>query len=80
MATIRQQLVKLEAEAELVDVIRSNGKSEGGKLTDFGKDFVHICIEHGIPNRDIAKILEVTPGAISQWATKLKLASKKEKS
>lgn len=72
MATIRQQLEKLEAEAELVDIIRSRGKSEGGKLTDFGKDFVHICVEHGIPNGETAKILDVTTGAISQWATKLK--------
>lgn len=72
MATIRQQLAALEAEADLIDVIRSRGKSEGGKLTDFGKDFVHICVTHGISNGDTAKILDVTTGAISQWATKLK--------
>lgn len=71
MATIRQQLDKLEAKADLVDVIRSRAKS-GGKLTDFGKDFVHICVHHGVSNGDTAKILDVTTGAISQWAAKLK--------
>lgn len=72
MATIHQQIKKLENEAGLVEIIRDRGKSEGGRLTDFGQDFVYMCVTHGIPNGDIAKILDVTTSAISQQAAKHK--------
>lgn len=71
MATIREQLKKLEADANLVDTLRTMGKTDGGKLTEFGKDFVHACVKNKVQNSVVAKILDVTPSAISQWASKL---------
>lgn len=72
MATIHQQLKRLEADADLIYKIRERAKTDGGRLTTFGKNFLHTCVEDEMPNGMIAKILEVTPSAVTQNAAALK--------
>jgi DNA-binding MarR family transcriptional regulator len=72
MATIHQQIKKLEADADLIYKIREKAKTDGGRLTTFGKDFLYACVKSEIPNSDIAKILDVTQSAVSQNAAALK--------
>jgi len=72
MATIHQQIKRLEADADLVYVFRDKAKTDSGRLTTFGKDFLHACVENDIPQSFIAKILGVTPSAVNQNAAKLK--------
>jgi DNA-binding MarR family transcriptional regulator len=72
MATIHQQLKKLEADANLVYIIRDLAKTDGGRLTTFGKDFLHACVVNEVSQSTIAKILDVTPSAVHQNAAKLK--------
>ena len=72
MATIHQQLKKLEADADYIYKLRERAKTDGGRLTNFGKNFLHICVEDEMPNSLIAKFLEVTPSAVTQNAAALK--------
>jgi hypothetical protein len=66
MSTLHQQIRELEADAKLIFSIRAEAKTEGGRLTSFGKKFVHVCSTHGIANSTISKILDITPAAVSQ--------------
>lgn len=72
MATLQAQIKRLEKDAGLVIDLREVAKSEGGRLTPLGKDLLHALINNGYPNGEIAKLLDITPSAVSQNATKLK--------
>ena len=69
---LRLAVRKIEAEAQLLEGLRDYAKSESGRLTPFGKNFVAICVEAQIPQSEIAKILGVTGSAISQNVAKMK--------
>lgn len=73
MRTLYQQIKELESRAGLIDEIRCFAKSDGGKLTAFGQNFVFVCAKGGIKQSIIAKILDVTASAISQQVTKINL-------
>jgi DNA-binding MarR family transcriptional regulator len=72
MATIHQQIKKLESDADLIYTLRDLAKTDGGRLTTFGKDFLHACVVNAVPQSTIAKILGVTSSAVNQNAAKLK--------
>jgi hypothetical protein len=38
----------------------------------FGKDFLHACVNNGIPQSSISKLLDITSAAVSQNVAKLK--------
>lgn len=73
--TFQKQLAALKEElAEsktLLQAIHTRAVSDGGKLTAFGEDLVHTCVKHGMPTGEIAKLVGVTPSAISQRAKQL---------
>jgi DNA-binding MarR family transcriptional regulator len=71
MATLHQQIRELESDAEIVRSIRADAKTDGGRLTPFGKDILHACVNNNIPNSQIASILGITSSAVSQNIKKL---------
>lgn len=72
MSTLHQQIKELEKSADLLRILRDHAKGDGGRLTTFGKDFVHACANSNISQSSVAKILDVTASAISQHYSKLK--------
>jgi hypothetical protein len=63
---IRRQLKALEAKAELVDFIRGQCKTEGGRLNECGLLFMQMAKAGGWKQATVATILDITPGAVSQ--------------
>lgn len=63
---IRRQLRTLEAKASLVDFIRDECKTEGGRLTESGRLFIAMAKAGGWKQSTVATILDITPGAVSQ--------------
>jgi DNA-binding MarR family transcriptional regulator len=72
MATLLHQLKRLEKDADLVISIRDAAKTDGGRLTQLGKDLLHALVNNDFPQTEIAKLLDITPSAVSQHAGKIK--------
>ena len=68
IASLKEQLAETK---EIQQSVHTRAVSEGGKLTSFGEDLVHTCVKHGMPTGEIAKLVGVTPSAISQRAKQL---------
>ncbi|MER8491129.1 hypothetical protein NKI51_17400 [Mesorhizobium australicum] len=63
---IRKQLKILEKDAALVEDFRICAKTDGGRMQDFGRDFLALCRQHGIQQSFVAKLLAISSGAVSQ--------------
>lgn len=74
MATLQQQIKRLEKDADLAVALRDAAKSSGGRLTPLGKDLLHALVNNDFPQNEIAKLLDITPSAVSQSAAKIKKA------
>ena len=72
MATLQQQINRLEKDANLVIGLREAAKTNAGRLTPLGKDLLHALVNNDFPNVEIAKLLDITPSAVSQAASKIK--------
>lgn len=72
MATLQQQLKRLEKDADLTVSLRDAAKTTGGRLTPLGKDLLHALVNNDFPQTEIAKLLDITPSAVSQSASKIK--------
>lgn len=72
MATLHQQITKLQESADMLEEIQAMAKTNGGRLTDFGKNLLHVCTENKMQVTKIAKLLNVTPAAVTQNQSKLK--------
>lgn len=73
MATIHQQIKKLEEDAGLIYSLQSKAKTDGGRLTEAGVDMVYAFIRGGMNQTEVAKLLSITPGAVSQQVAKMNL-------
>jgi DNA-binding MarR family transcriptional regulator len=71
MATLAQQIRELESEADVIRSLRADAKTDTGRLTPFGKDLLHACMNNKIPNGQIASLLGITASAVSQNIKKL---------
>ena len=67
---IRVHLKELEKEANLMDELRDHAKTEGGRLTMFGRELVRAARQNGIQQAFVAKLLGITAGAVSQHYNK----------
>ena len=63
---IKQDEAEHQLARELVNMIRDSAKTDGGRLTEYGRNFIKLCNDNGWKQSDIARILEITPGAVSQ--------------
>lgn len=64
---ILRELRKLEADVALLGILRAHAKTESGaRLSDFGKALLAAGKSSGIKQADMARLLEITAGAVSQ--------------
>lgn len=64
---IMRELKKLEADASLLEILREHAKTaSGARLSPFGKAFLSAARDAGIKQADMARILDITAGAVSQ--------------
>ena len=67
---IRMHLKALEKDAELVSELRQHAKTEGGRLSLFGREIVRLAKQNDIKQAFVAKLLDITAGAVSQHYNK----------
>jgi hypothetical protein len=63
---IRLHLKSLERQADLVSELREYAKTEGGRLKLFGRELVRLARQNDLKQAFIAKLLDISPGAVSQ--------------
>jgi hypothetical protein len=63
---IRIHLKSLEKQAKLVGDLRELAKSEGGRLTLFGRELVRLAKQNEVQQSFVAKLLDISAGAVSQ--------------
>lgn len=67
---IRKKLREMEGEIDLLDWFRDEAKTEGGRMSQFGRDVLQAAKNAGLKQAQIAKLLEITAGAVSQHYAK----------
>jgi hypothetical protein len=65
---IEQQLAVLQAKADTLDKIVSVAKTDGGHISDDGKNIYYILKKAGLKKSEIARVLNVTPAALSKYS------------
>jgi predicted GNAT family N-acyltransferase len=63
---IRRQVKILESDAELVAQLRLLAKTEGGHMTEFGREIIASAKDNSVKQAFVAKLLAISPGAVSQ--------------
>jgi hypothetical protein len=67
---IRRKLKELEGELSLLSGLREHAKTDGGRMTPFGRELLVAAKEAGLKQSYVAKLLGITPGAVSQHYNK----------
>jgi DNA-directed RNA polymerase specialized sigma subunit len=67
---IRKLVKEMEAESLLLDDLRKGAKTEAGRMTEFGRDLIALFKEHDLQQAYVAKLLAISPGAVSQHYNK----------
>ncbi len=67
---VRRYLREIEEKAALVDELRATMKNEHGKMEPAGKSFLAVGKNNGIQQAFMAKLLDITAGAVSQHYSK----------
>lgn len=70
ISMIRAEVKDLESKADITVILRRYAKTDKGRLTEFGKKLIQICLEHGISQNVIAKLLDIHSSAVNQHAKK----------
>lgn len=64
---IQRQVETLEKKAEILDLIVGIAKTNGGRISDDGKNLYHILRVAGLNKSEIAAVLDVTPAALTPY-------------
>lgn len=64
---LQKKIKELEERCEILDKIVSVSKTEGGRVSDHGKNLYYILRQAGMTKSDIARVLEVTPSALTRY-------------
>ena len=68
---IRRYLKRMEKEVSLIAELRELSKTDGGRMTYFGKHFIALLRDKTDAKQAfIAKLLDISPGAVSQHFNK----------
>jgi hypothetical protein len=68
---IMREVRKLEAAEDMLEILRTHAKNETGtRLSAFGAAFLSAARDAKIKQADMARILDITPGAVSQHYAK----------
>ena len=63
---VRQELALLEQEFSAMEEFRNMAKTQGGRMTELGRAFLDFARENDIRQALVAKLLGISPGAVSQ--------------
>ena len=63
--SIRRELEILELEFAAIEELRSLAKTSGGRMTEFGRALLDLGREHQIRQTLMARLLGISPGAVS---------------
>lgn len=63
---VRRWIRELEGIREVIEQLRADAKTDGGKMTQFGRDVLWAAKKNGIKQAHMARLLDITPGAVSQ--------------
>jgi hypothetical protein len=63
---IRKLVLALESKAAPIDEFRQAAKTEGGRMSDFGREILGAAKRNGVQQSLMARVLGITPGAVSQ--------------
>jgi transcriptional regulator len=64
---IQKQVEALEEKGAILDRILSVAKTESGRITEDGKNLYHILRGAGLNKSEIARVLDVTPSALTKY-------------
>jgi len=67
---IRKKLREMETQLSLLDSLRDEAKTEAGRMSAFGREVLQAAKKAGLKQALVAKLLEITPGAVSQHYAK----------
>lgn len=67
ISPVQKQILELEERSATLDKIVAVSKSSGGRITDNGKNLIYILRNAGLKKSEIAKILDVTPAALTPY-------------
>lgn len=65
---IQLELEALQNKAATLDKIIGVAKTPGGRISDDGKNIYFILKKAGLKKSEIARILDVTPAALTKYA------------
>ena len=68
--SIRRKLREVEAALQLLEGLREAAKSDGGRMTEFGRVLLAGARDAGLKQSFMARLLEISPGAVSQHYNK----------
>jgi hypothetical protein len=68
ISPLQKQINDLQEKADILDKIVAVAKTDGGRITDNGKNLYFILRQAGMTKSSIAKILDVTPAALSKYS------------
>lgn len=67
---IRKKLREMENELALIEKLRAESKTDGGRMSPFGRDLLKAAKSAGLKQAFMARLLDITPGAVSQHYSK----------
>ncbi len=66
ISAIRRRLKEVEAALALLSTLREEAKTEGGRMTAFGRDVLVAARDAGVKQSFMARLFDISPGAVSQ--------------
>lgn len=67
LSPIQKQIADLEGKVEILEGIIDIAKTSGGRISDDGKNLIYILRKANMSKTDIAKLLDVTPSALTKY-------------
>lgn len=67
---IRKQLKAIDAQLDLLVELRDLAKTDGGRMTSFGRALITAAKDAGVKQAFVARLLDISPGAVSQHYNK----------
>ena len=64
---IQKDIERLEEKEKTLDSILSVAKTSGGRISEDGKNLYYILRKAGLNKSKIAKVLDVTPAALTPY-------------
>ena len=67
VSPIERLIAELQKKADTLDKIVSVAKTDGGRISDDGKNIYYILKKAGLKKSEIARVLDVTPSALTKY-------------